>query len=185
MLNARRRILVVDDERALCATLAAILASQNYETVEAYSGEEAIQVSISFRPDCVVSDVMMGGMNGIEAAIEILEALPQCKVLFISGNADYKDFLGNARAKGFDFEVLQKPVPVPELLTRISQILPHTADQDSHCSHFHYTFPMTSKKPGSVSSEGTPTTSTYAVCLDCGKEFPCEMKEVALATGVA
>ena len=77
----------------------------------------------SFQPDCIVSDVVMGAMNGIEAAIEILGVLPQCEVLFISGNANYGDLLENAIAKGFDFEILDKPVPVPELLTRISQIL--------------------------------------------------------------
>jgi CheY-like chemotaxis protein len=62
-------------------------------------------------------------MNGVEAAIEILRTLPKCKVLFISGNAGYPELLGNARAKGFNFEVLAKPIPPPELLAKISQIL--------------------------------------------------------------
>jgi CheY-like chemotaxis protein len=44
-------------------------------------------------------------------------------VFFISGDADSGDLLEKARAKGFDFEVLQKPVPPPELLGRISQLL--------------------------------------------------------------
>ena len=72
---------------------------------------------------------MMGAMNGVEAAIIILSVLPGCKVLFISGTAVYSDLLGDARAKGFNFEVLQKPVPPAELLTRISQILSHSASQ--------------------------------------------------------
>jgi CheY-like chemotaxis protein len=62
-------------------------------------------------------------MNGIEAAIEILRVLPECKALFMTGNAGYGDLLGNARAEGFNFEVLQKPVPPPDLLARVSQIL--------------------------------------------------------------
>jgi CheY-like chemotaxis protein len=119
----KHRILVVDDERAIASTLAAIFESQSYETATAYSGEEAIHVAGSFHPDFIVSDVMMGAMNGIEAAIEILSVLPQCKVLFISGNATYGDLLGDARARGFKFEVLQKPVALPELLTRISEVL--------------------------------------------------------------
>jgi CheY-like chemotaxis protein len=176
MPNKRHKILVVDDERAIASTLATILRSHNYETATAFSGEEAVQVAYSFQPDCVVSDVMMGAMNGIEAAIEILGVLPQCKVLFMSGNAPCLDLLGNAIAKGFDFEVLQKPVPLPELLRRVSQILSNSADQDSYCAHQHYTFPVTAKKPGSVSFEGKPSGTTHAVCLDCGKEFPYEMK---------
>jgi CheY-like chemotaxis protein len=67
---------------------------------------------------------MMGAMNGVEAAIEILRALPKCKVLFISGNAGYRDLLKEARAAVFNFEVLEKPIPPPELLGRISQLFP-------------------------------------------------------------
>jgi CheY-like chemotaxis protein len=119
----KHKILVVDDEPDLVSTLATILRSHNYETATANSGEEAVQVASSFQPDCVLSDVMMGAMNGIEAAIEILGSRPRCKVLFVSGIATHRDVLVNARAKGFNFEVLQKPVPVPELLARISQIL--------------------------------------------------------------
>jgi CheY-like chemotaxis protein len=55
-----------------------------------------------------VSDVLMAEMNGVDAAIEILATLPQCKVLFISGG--YGDILKRAQANGYDFEVLAKPV---------------------------------------------------------------------------
>jgi CheY-like chemotaxis protein len=72
---------------------------------------------------------MMGTINGVEAAIEILRALPKCKVLFISGDAGYRDLLKEARAAGFNFEVLEKSIPPPELLEKISQILSYRADQ--------------------------------------------------------
>jgi CheY-like chemotaxis protein len=123
MLSKKHKILVVDDERAIAEALAMILEHRGYETAKAYSGEEAIQVACSFQPDCIVSDVVMGELNGINAAMEILGVLPQCKVLFISGNVPCQDVLENAIAKGFDFEVLAKPVPVPELLARIAQML--------------------------------------------------------------
>ena len=84
----------------------------------------------------------MGGISGIEAAVEILRVLPYCKVLLISGNAGYGALLEKARAKGFDFELLLKPVPPPDLLTKISQMLSSAADQlGSHCAHGTYTFP--------------------------------------------
>jgi CheY-like chemotaxis protein len=55
-------------------------------------------------------------MNGVDAAMEILRAQPKCKVLFISGNAGYRDLIGKAKAKGFKFEVLEKPISPPKLL---------------------------------------------------------------------
>ncbi len=127
MLNTKPKILVVDDEPAIVSLRASIFESHGYETATAYSGEEAVQAATSFHPDCIVSDVMMGEMNGVEAAIEILSFLPQCKVLFISGNAGYRDLIGEARAKGFNFELLLKPVPPPEVLTRMANILSDSA----------------------------------------------------------
>jgi CheY-like chemotaxis protein len=121
MLNRKCKILVVDDEQAIVSARATILKSRNYETATAFSGEEAVQVAHSFQPDCIVSDISMGAMNGIEAAMEILGVLPRCKVFFISGNVSNGDLLEKARAKGFDFEVLQKPVPPPVMLARVEQ----------------------------------------------------------------
>ena len=72
MRNAMPKILVVDDEGGIRLALAIILALNGYETATAFSGEEAVQVASSFQPDCIVSDVRMGGINGIGAAVEIL-----------------------------------------------------------------------------------------------------------------
>jgi CheY-like chemotaxis protein len=116
------RVLVVDDNRDVAALLTIILGHYGYETATAYSGEEAIQLAASFQPQFILSDVIMGGMNGVEAVLEILPALPHCKVLFISG-AGYMGPLEKARLKGLNFELLQKPFSSRELLDRISRIL--------------------------------------------------------------
>jgi CheY-like chemotaxis protein len=129
MLHKGRKILVVDDERTITYTLAAILAQQGFETATSYSGEEAVEVALSFKPDFIVSDVVMGAMNGIEAAVEILRFLPQCKVLLVSGNAGYQDFMDKATTKGFKFEILLKPVHPLKLLEKISQMLARPADE--------------------------------------------------------
>jgi CheY-like chemotaxis protein len=135
MPDKKYRILVVDDEQTIANMLADVFAFEGYEAATAFSGEQAIVVARSFKPDFLVSDVVMGGMNGIEAAINILSTLPQCKVLFVSGNAMYTDTPGSsslkqAYAKGFHFEMIQKPVRARELLDRISQIL--LLESESH-----------------------------------------------------
>lgn len=118
-----RKILVVDDEPSILSTLGAILAGQGYETASAISGEEAIRVACSFEPDFILSDVAMGGINGIDAVIRILEFQPHCKILFISGHAMCQELFTQARKQGFDFEVLAKPVSPVELLGKISRVL--------------------------------------------------------------
>jgi CheY-like chemotaxis protein len=124
MPDRNPKILVVDDQPAIALTLATILESHGYETAVAHSGEEAIQVAHSYEPDFILSDVTMDGISGIEAVMRILGFQPRCKVLFFSGHATCRDLLVEARAQGFDFEVLAKPVSPTELLERIAQVLP-------------------------------------------------------------
>jgi len=123
MLHNNPKILVVDDQPGIALTLAAIFESEGYETTVAYSGEEAIQVARSFEPDCILSDVTMDGITGIEAVIRILEFQPHCKALFFSGHAPCQDALDEAREQGFNFEILSKPVAPTELLEKIAQFL--------------------------------------------------------------
>jgi CheY-like chemotaxis protein len=114
---------VVDDQQLLATTLSTILRDAGYETTTAFSGEEAVAIAPSFNPDCLLTDVSMPGIDGIEAAISIQNRLPQCRVLLISGHAATKDLLRAAIANGHNFEVLAKPVPPTDLLAQVSEIL--------------------------------------------------------------
>jgi len=122
------RVLVVDDERHVANTLATILQSKGYETAVAFSGEQAIAAAAQFQPDFLLSDIKMPGINGVEAAMQILESVPNCSVLFISGYASDELIMG-ARQRGYNFQVCAKPVPPPDLLRRIADMIarPHPA----------------------------------------------------------
>jgi len=116
----KRRVLVLDDERIIADTLSAILNLHGYESAAVYRGEDAVERSRSFHPELVIADVVMPGMNGIEAAIAIRKMLPGCKILLFSGQAATADLLQEARRSGHDFEILSKPVHPDELLAKIS-----------------------------------------------------------------
>jgi CheY-like chemotaxis protein len=119
-VTAKRRVLVLDDETIIADTLAAILSLNGYESAAVYRGEDAVERSRSFRPELVIADVVMPGMNGIEAAIAIRKMLPACKILLFSGQAATADLLQEARRSGHDFDILSKPVHPDELLAKIS-----------------------------------------------------------------
>jgi CheY-like chemotaxis protein len=74
-----QRVLVVDDERVIADTLVLILSQKGFEATAAYSGEKAVEAATAFRPDILIMDVIMGGMNGIEASLQISAILPLCK----------------------------------------------------------------------------------------------------------
>jgi len=67
----------------------------------------------------LISDVIMGGLSGVDAAIRIREVLPQVKILLFSGHAATSDLLEGARAQGFEFEILAKPVHPQDLVARL------------------------------------------------------------------
>jgi CheY-like chemotaxis protein len=73
----------------------------------------------TFEPDMLISDVIMADLNGIDAAIRIRGLLPKIKILLFSGQAATADLLENARTKGYEFEILAKPVHPQDLLTRL------------------------------------------------------------------
>ena len=113
------RILIADDERVIADTLAKILALSGYQARAVYSGEQAVQAASESIPDVLIADVVMQGMNGIEAALSVRRICPQCKVLLFSGQATTADLLSRARADGHAFEMLAKPVSPQVLLARL------------------------------------------------------------------
>jgi CheY-like chemotaxis protein len=113
------RVLVADDEQVIANTLVIILNQNGFEARAVYCGEKAIESLDEFKPDMLISDVIMTGMTGIEAAIEVRKLLPQCKILLFSGQAATADLLARARAQGHEFEILAKPVHPTDLLAKL------------------------------------------------------------------
>jgi CheY-like chemotaxis protein len=115
----RSRVLVVDNERANAETLAIIISRRGFETAVAYDGQEAVEKATYWRPDALVSDVMMPRLNGIEAAIQIATLLPACRIVLLSGQAATSDLVKTAELKGHFFEILPKPIHPQELLDHL------------------------------------------------------------------
>ena len=117
--NSKPRVLIADDEQVIANTLAIILNQSGFEARAVYSGESAIEALETFQPNMLISDVIMAGMTGIEAAIKVRSRLPQCKILLFSGQAATADLLEKAREQGHEFEILAKPVHPTDLLAKL------------------------------------------------------------------
>jgi CheY-like chemotaxis protein len=110
------RVLVVDDEHLVADTLVLILKGKGFDARAAYSGEEAAEISLTWAPDAVITDVVMGPMDGASLAIYLSQALPNCKVLLMSGNPATIDLLSSAKSQGHDFPIVAKPSPPDDIL---------------------------------------------------------------------
>ncbi len=84
-----------------------------------YSGSQAIDQAATAPFDVLISDVVMDGMTGIDAAIEICKALPNCKVLLVSGDERTAKISRDAHERGHDFDILAKPVHPTVIIDRL------------------------------------------------------------------
>jgi DNA-binding response OmpR family regulator len=107
--GAPARILVVEDEPAVADTLTLVLRRQGFDVRAVHSGEEAAVVALEWKPETVITDVVMGQMDGVALATYLAQALPSCRVLLISGNTEAAQLIDAAKNLGHDFPILAKP----------------------------------------------------------------------------
>lgn len=117
------RFLIVDDEKFVADTLAMILEGEGYEAVSVYDGKAALEKTESFVPDCVISDVIMPGMNGIEVCKAIEKKYPQCQILLFSGQASTSELVAKAQAEGHHWDLVAKPIDPEELLAKLASMV--------------------------------------------------------------
>jgi CheY-like chemotaxis protein len=112
------KIIVIDDEPIIADTLVNILRGEGHDAFAVSSGESAIRLVKMMRPsrpDIVIADVIMPGMDGVETAKELLKLVPGCRMILFSGHAESSDLIARAHAEGYSFKILAKPVN-PDLL---------------------------------------------------------------------
>ncbi len=97
---ARIRILLADDHKLFRAGIRALLQTvADVEIIgQAADGREALRLVAAHRPDVVLMDIMMPGLNGLDAAVRIGRAFPRTRVLILSMNTDEDSVLKALRA---------------------------------------------------------------------------------------
>jgi CheY-like chemotaxis protein len=107
---ARPRVLVVDDEHRIVDTITEILEGAGFQVLPAYDGWAALEAAARFRPDYLLSDVLMPRMNGVELAVAIQKMHPAAKILLFSGQAGISEILLKGQQQGLEFELIAKPL---------------------------------------------------------------------------
>lgn len=118
-----KRILVVDDEPAIARLIKMSLSVDGYEAVTATSGFEAMERVEEKKPDLVILDIMMPGMNGYEVCAE-LRTKPETqniKIIFLSAKGNSGDAERGLAMGAVDYII--KPFDPEELLDKVKNIL--------------------------------------------------------------
>ncbi|MDD5217404.1 MAG: response regulator [Candidatus Omnitrophica bacterium] len=79
-----RKMLIVDDESEICEFLKLFFEERNFDVNTAYSGEEALESAKKFKPDVILLDIHMPGMDGITVLKHIKEADSKVKVIMVT-----------------------------------------------------------------------------------------------------
>ena len=108
-----KKVLIVDDEPDFCDVLRDFLGSKGYEVAIALSGEEALLAYMQERPDVVLLDIKMPGMDGLETLRELKTIDPAASVIMVTAVRDSE--LGLQAIKEGAFEYITKPIN-PEYL---------------------------------------------------------------------
>ncbi len=112
-------VLIADDSLVVRAVVRAALQEEGYRVVEADDGVTAVELCRQNRPDVVLLDIEMAGLNGhqVLAVLKNDERLKEIPVVFLTGRTGLTDIITGLRGGAHDY--LKKPFETAELLARI------------------------------------------------------------------
>lgn len=114
------RVLIVDDDAGIRSSLKGLLEDEGYTVSACGSGEEAVAAVRKDEYDAVFLDVMLPGMDGVEALKEIIAIRPELKVLMMSGHASLSTAVEATRSGAVDF--FEKPINGDRVLLALRHI---------------------------------------------------------------
>lgn len=111
-----KKILIVDDEKPIVDVLKFNLEKDGYETVEAYDGEQAVEMALETKPDLIILDVMLPKMDGFTVCKKIRQKLT-CPIIMLTAKDEIVDKIIGLELGADDY--MTKPFSMRELAARV------------------------------------------------------------------
>ena len=120
-----RRVLVVDDEPDMLTLLSRILVKKcGYEVRQAQSGDQALEILAFWRPDVVVTDIKMPGIEGVELFRRIMELDATITTIIMTGYATVDMAVQTLKSGAYDF--FQKPFDNDQIIHAVTKAMERT-----------------------------------------------------------
>lgn len=123
-MNAKPRILVIDDEQQILRALRTILSQQDYQVTATGTGEEGLALATATQPDIIILDLGLPDISGVEVCQQLRE-WSDLPVIVLSAHDSEAEKVAALDAGADDY--LTKPFGVDELLARVRVALRHRA----------------------------------------------------------
>ena len=117
-----KKIMIVDDEPDILFTVGQMLEISGYEVIKAVNGDDCLKKLNEIRPDLVLLDIMMPGMNGWDVAAKIKEnpKWSDIPIVFVTAKGDAMSIgMGNMAAEDY----ITKPFDIMDLKSRVEKVL--------------------------------------------------------------
>ena len=130
-MQKQTKILVIDDDQDLQASVRKVLETKSYQIISAYDGEEGLQKVVDERPDLIILDVIMPGKHGFEVCKELktdpkYHFFSHIPVLMLTVYPGDREKAHLSMREGMTMEAedyIQKPFDPQELLNRVEGLL--------------------------------------------------------------
>ena len=116
-MEEKKKIMIVEDERAIVEILKFNLAREGYETLEALDGEAGLQLGLTGDPDPIPLDVMLPKMNGFDISAKLRDAGSTVPIIMLTAREEETDKVFGLEAGADDY--MTKPFSMRELLARV------------------------------------------------------------------
>src|SRR3954466_9652787 len=120
-LKRKKRVLAIDDEPSMTEWLKVLLEHAGYEVKTALIGARGEELFRTWRPDAVVTDMLLPDVDGIDLARRFKTNDPEAVVIMITGQGNIPRSVEAVKAGAFDF--LEKPVDADRLLDKLEKAI--------------------------------------------------------------
>ena len=132
MDSSATRVLIVDDDRDISALLSALMNKEGLTSMMAHDGETALRMVPVARPDMLLVDVKMPGIDGMTVLKRVKETDPHLPVVLITAYAEISASVAAMRAGAFDY--LSKPFEHPEVMRVVRAALAERAREQARAN---------------------------------------------------
>ncbi len=115
------KVLLVEDEQTLAMIIKDTLTDQGFHIIVAENGAEGLKLFFEARPDILIADVMMPGLDGFEMVNKIRQTDKNTPILFLTARSAIKDVIEGFELGANDY--LKKPFNMQELIVRIKSLV--------------------------------------------------------------
>jgi DNA-binding response OmpR family regulator len=131
-----KTILIIEDDISILRGLKDNLEYEGYSVLTETNGAKGLHFALTKKPDLILLDIMLPGMNGYEICRKIKKEKPGLPVIMITARGSEMDKVSGLDIGADDY--ITKPFSIPELLARIRAVLRRTAQVPDNPDHFSF-----------------------------------------------